>query len=564
MRFTNSSIFIFLNRAEKIYFGYLSLFAFIISIIEILALALLVPFISLATGGVDQLQTIPHAKGILLKFNLTDPKQIIIAFGSLIVISVILKTIFNLIFVFQVSRFSNNLQFKVKMHLFRRYLHLPFENYMKRNTAGFARNILTEANHLLPLVSSSLYVISELFIVAFIMSALLFTDWKLTSLLAIAAVLGLYLFSRPYKKKLNLIGDHRSESNESLQKILNESFGNFKLFKIMNIFSFANNDFEREAIKHRDAITRFQFYTQAPKYILETLGIILIVAIVLYANINLSNDTKALGFVSIYVLAFYRLLPSINKIISNVNQYQFYENSISILKQEVNLPTETKGEASIEFLSKLCIKNGDYFYEPKKPVLSKINLEIYRNEKVGIVGESGSGKSTLISVIMGLIPLKQGHLAIDEQELQLSNIKAWQSKIGYIPQDVYLFDGTIADNICFGREFNEQKALKAIKQANLTDFINNKDGLNTRVGENGIRLSGGQKQRIGIARALYDSPELIIMDEGTSSLDANTETQIMKEIYEIGKDRTLIIIAHKQSILSHCDRIITIRDGGIF
>jgi ATP-binding cassette subfamily B protein/ATP-binding cassette subfamily C protein len=185
--------------------------------------------------------------------------------------------------------------------------------------------------------------------------------------------------------------------------------------------------------------------------------------------------------------------------------------------------------------------------------LNNLTLGIEKGQKIAFVGESGSGKSTLVDLICGIYRPNSGKIFIDNVELDNSNIVSWRKKIGYIPQSIYLFDGTIADNISFGREYNEDKLIKVLKQANIYDVLIEKEGLDTMVGEGGIQLSGGQKQRIGIARALYGEPEILVLDEATSALDSETEKAIMDEIYKISEDKTLMIIAHRLSTIEKCD-----------
>ena len=192
-----------------------------------------------------------------------------------------------------------------------------------------------------------------------------------------------------------------------------------------------------------------------------------------------------------------------------------------------------------------------------------MTLTINKGEKIAFVGESGAGKSTLVDLIIGLHQPSEGQIVIDNKTLDVSNLQSWRSQIGYIPQQVYLFDGTIADNVCFGRELNRNLMEHVLKQANIFDFLQTKQGIKTLVGEGGVQLSGGQKQRVAIARALYGKPEILVLDEATSALDDKTEQRIMYEIYQASRDKTLIIIAHRLSTIVDCDKIYTIKNGCI-
>jgi len=223
--------------------------------------------------------------------------------------------------------------------------------------------------------------------------------------------------------------------------------------------------------------------------------------------------------------------------------------------------TEKIGDDNISFKNKIVIKNIEFEYEEEKTILNNISLTIKKGSKIAFVGESGSGKSTLVDIVIGLYKPKKGELSVDGTLIDDSNIKSWRSKIGYIPQSVYLFDGTVAENIVFGFPYNKSKIDECLKKAKIYDFLQTKEGENTLVGEGGIMLSGGQKQRIAIARALYSEAEILVLDEATSALDDNTEKEIMDEVYNISKDKTLIIIAHRLSTIDRCEQIYHLDKG---
>ncbi|ECK1948490.1 ATP-binding cassette domain-containing protein, partial [Campylobacter lari] len=220
------------------------------------------------------------------------------------------------------------------------------------------------------------------------------------------------------------------------------------------------------------------------------------------------------------------------------------------------------GDESIEFKEKIVLKNLFFAYKGKKNLFKNLNFELKKNEKIAFIGKSGSGKSTLVDLIIGLLKPSDGAIFVDGIKLDESNIKSFRSKIGYIPQQIYLFNDSIAKNISFGEEVDETLLHKVIKQANLESFVNSlEDGVHTKVGDSGSFLSGGQRQRIAIARALYQQPEILVLDEATSALDQESEAKIMEEIYKISKDKTLIIIAHRLSTIQGCDRVFEVNHG---
>jgi ATP-binding cassette subfamily B protein len=263
---------------------------------------------------------------------------------------------------------------------------------------------------------------------------------------------------------------------------------------------------------------------------------------------------------SLFVLALYRLLPSINRIVNGYNVLTYHHQSIKIINEELKINQENLENKTVLFNHKIELTNIDFSYQ-KKSALKDITLTINKGEKIAFVGKSGAGKSTLVDLIIGLYQPNKGIVRVDNTVIDESNLQSWRSQIGYIPQQVYLFDGTIESNICFGRKLDRVLLDKVLRQANIFEFLQTKQGVDTLVGEGGIQLSGGQKQRIAIARALYGQPEILVLDEATSALDDKTEQKIMSEIYNISKDKTLIIIAHRLSTIKDCDKVYEIKNG---
>ncbi len=258
---------------------------------------------------------------------------------------------------------------------------------------------------------------------------------------------------------------------------------------------------------------------------------------------------------------FHKQIISI-KILTSYHDLLYYHSSLNIIYQNLRQEEENLGEGKLSFNQELKICNLSFGYEGKKYLFKNLNLNIKKGEKIAFIGESGCGKSTLVDLIIGLLKPKEGQILIDKQELNASNAKNYRQKIGYIPQNIYLFNDSIAKNITFGDAVDEEKLNKVIKQANLEHFIKNlPQGVQTKVGDGGSNLSGGQKQRIAIARALYLEPEILVLDEATSALDTQSEAKIMDEIYKISKDKTMIIIAHRLSTITQCDKVYRLEHG---
>jgi ABC-type multidrug transport system fused ATPase/permease subunit len=328
--------------------------------------------------------------------------------------------------------------------------------------------------------------------------------------------------------------------------------------KILQKFSEASYGFARSNIIH-ETLSHF------PRLFLEAIGFSLIAFIVIYLIYKYQTDIASMfALLSMFVLGLYRLMPSVNRIMNGYNQVLFYSRSLDIVHNDLFYEVEDLGDEPIDFRREIRLEHLSFSYIEGKEILKNVNLRIRRGEKIAFTGESGSGKSTLVDLIIGLYRPKRGKILIDARELNESNVKSWRRKVGYIPQQIYLFDGTVAENVALEESLDPKRVIEVLKQANIWEFLEeHHQGLETRVGEGGVKLSGGQKQRIAIARALYTDPEVLVLDEATSALDTETEEKIMEEIYRVSANKTLIIIAHRLSTLSGCDKIYRLENGEI-
>jgi ATP-binding cassette subfamily B protein/ATP-binding cassette subfamily C protein len=388
-------------------------------------------------------------------------------------------------------------------------------------------------------------------------------NWKMTLIFTGILILILLFILQVFLKNVKKQGDKRSAAQMKLYRMIMETHGNYKFVKLKG-----NEEYLYTAF---DASTRVSSRAQIisntigamPKNILESLGFALLVAAVIFINWFYKSPTNVIPTIAMYALALYRILPGIHKMLQNVNQIIYNQRSLDLVYENTNQETVHEGSSSLEFQKEIRIENVSFEYIEGKTVLDTISLTINKGEKIAIVGSSGGGKSTLVDLIIGINKPTSGTIYIDDIAITDENVRSWRRKIGYIPQDIYLFDGTVADNVAFGSEFNEERIIRVLKMAKVWEFISQKDGIHTIVGEGGIQLSGGQKQRIGIARAFYDDPEILVLDEATSALDNNTESKIMDEIYHLSSDKTIIVIAHRLSTVARCERKINIENGKV-
>jgi ABC-type multidrug transport system fused ATPase/permease subunit len=390
-------------------------------------------------------------------------------------------------------------------------------------------------------------------VVALVIVTLLFlVDAKLA--LIIGSILGgaYWIIFRFIKKFVNRIGTIRLENNRLRFKLIAEAFGAIKLVKLAGLEKYYIKHFSDYTKNYAQSIASSHIIYQLPRFILETIAFGGVMLIILYLMIQTGTFTNVLPIISLYVFAAYRLMPALQQIYGSLTQLTFVSPSLDKVCEDIkNLETFNLSQAHyiLPFNNKITLKNIYYNYpNVSRSTLKNINLSISAKSTVGFVGSTGSGKTTIVDIILGLLEPLKGGLEIDGTVITKKNLRAWQSCIGYVPQDIYLVDDTVASNIAFGANYdniNQQAVEKASKIANLHDFIMAElpHQYKTVVGERGIRLSGGQRQRIGIARALYHNPQILILDEATSALDNQTEKAVMDAVNNLSKNITIIIIA---------------------
>ncbi len=529
--------------------------------IETIGISAIMPFMSVATDF-NMIHSHVYYQTVYDFFDFRSNVSFVVAFGIVLILFYFFRSLINLLYFYLLSRFTQGRYYLLSSRLFENYMRMPYRYFVGKNSSNLTKTIVNEAANLTQLISSVLFMMSEVFVVIFIYSMMLYVDYKVTLLLTIILLLNALLMVKTVSVKIKKAGVVRERVQRYFYEVLNKSFGNFKLIKLQGKDNDIVDDFKSASFQFAQSNITSAVLTHTPRLFFEAVGFSLIVAIVTYLVWkNDGNVSNLLALISMFVLALYRLMPSINRIMNSYNQILFLHKSLDIVHKDLSYQPEKLGNKEVNFNKTIEIKDLIFEYNSDEPILNNINLTIQKGRKIAFVGESGSGKSTLVDIIVGLYKPKSGNILSDGVVINDSNIKSWRSKVGYIPQSVYLFDGTVGENVAFGLEYNAQKVENVLKQAKIYDFLKTKEGEKTLVGEGGVMLSGGQKQRIAIARALYLDPEILVLDEATSALDDATEKQIMNEIYEISKDKTLIIIAHRLSTLDRCEKIYRLEDG---
>ncbi len=556
-------LFAVLSLQDKRFFYALLAFSVLISFIESFAISLIMPFVSVASDF-SLFESNAYLRQIDEFFSL--PKYELVAyFGLLLIAFYVLRALLNALYFYLLARFSKGRYHLFALRLFRKYLNLNYENFTRQKHSILLKTITQEAFNLSTMLASFLLMMSEIFVVALIYALMLAVDYQITLFLSVFLLANALILVRVLSPMMKKAGAKREAAMSAFFETLSTNLNNFKFIKLKGKEESVAHLFSEQSFAFSRANITSETINALPRLFLEAVGFCVLVLIVVALIWQKQSDIHtALAMISLFVLALYRLMPSANRIITSYHDLLYYKNSLDIVYNTLCEKDENLGDEKVSFERDLTLKNVNFAYKNKPLLFENLNFTLKKGEKIAFIGESGSGKSTLVDILMGLLPPNSGEILVDGRNLNAQNLKNFRQKIGYIPQQIYLFNDTIAKNIAFGEELDEKKLAQVIKQANLKEFITSlKDGANTLVGDGGGNLSVGQKQRIAIARALYLSPQILVLDEATSALDNESEAKIMSEIYKISSDKTLIIIAHRLNTIEKCDKIYRVERGKI-
>lgn len=541
-----------LTKKDKKILFVLLIMSLFLSVIETIGITAIMPFISIASNN-NLILTNEYYAVAYDFFGFNNPKEFIVYFGITLIIFYIFRGIYIVLYGYLINRFSMNKYISFANKIFENYVNMPYAKFVTKNTATMSKTLTSEAYQLAFVIQNIMVFISEILIISLLYILLLFVNVKMTILLTAILGVKVLLLKIIVSRKIKNKGDKRAIIQNDLYRTITETLGNFKIIKFISNQKQVLNSFSEITSSYSKVYIISNTLQLIPKNVLEMTGFSILIGVVVYMVAYSADVASMIPIVSMYALALYRILPAITKILNSYNNIVFHSASLDIVYNDVSYKYDKEYSGNIKFKHTINVNNISFSYIKDTKILKDLTLKIEKGKKIAFIGESGSGKSTLVDLICGVYKPDRGNILIDGIKLDNSNIVSWRKRIGYIPQSIYLFDATIADNITFGRGYDEDKLVKVLKQANVYDFVMQKEGFNTMVGEGGIQLSGGQKQRVGIARALYGEPDILVLDEATSALDTDTEKAIMDEIYRASEDKTLMIIAHRLSTIQRCD-----------
>ncbi|WP_019502663.1 ABC transporter ATP-binding protein [Pseudanabaena sp. PCC 6802] len=574
----------------------LIVFLFItISALDALGIGLVGPFIALAVKP-EMIQHNIWLFNFQEYLGLKSAKHFIALLGLSIVVVFYFKSFLYYQIQNYVLKFCYTQQVLLRLRMLHTYLSLPYTFYLKTNSAHVIQNISGEsANFTYSIAIPLLNSIANAFVLIVLLLLLVKTD-----LLATVSVLGLLLVGiapfHYFRHKVARWGKEGLEANTETIRIVNHAIGGLKATKLIGCEGFFENQLVAQANKYARAASLFHSFQQLPRIVIETLLITFVVGFVSLSLIFVERSENLVSVLSIFAVASIRIIPSASQLVTCMGVLRNAKPTLDRLYLDLKelekpdsvrylamSPTSTSSDISRNhnidslnidrvggsqaFTDRIAIDRVNYCYpEASTNALKDVGLTIRKGESIALIGKSGSGKTTLVDVFLGLLIPQSGDIQVDGLSIY-NNLRSWQNLIGYIPQSIFLMDDTIERNIAFGlpdSQIDKQKLDRAVRMAQLSELVEQlPDGLQTFVGENGVRLSGGQRQRIGIARALYHDREILVLDEATSALDNETESLIGDALRELSGTKTTIVIAHRLTTVEHCDRIYEMNSGRI-
>lgn len=499
--------------------------------------------------------------------------QFLFLLGIFVFVMLLFSLAFKALTLYTQVRFSLMCEYSLGKRLIQGYLHQPYSWFLNRNSAEIGTSILSEVGSVVGGgITPTINIISHSTISTFLLIGLIIVDPKLAIIIGLTLCFVYFLIFKINQQQLTQSGKKRHKANHDRFSAISEVFGAAKEVKVGGFENIYIDRFSKAARSFSSNQATVQVISQLPRYALEAIAFGGMVLVLLYLMNDRDDISSILPVIGFYAFAGYRLFPALQAIFAAISKLHHAKHTIETLYFDfisLKTPNDHNSSQTISIRQNIRLNNLSYTYpNATKPAVKSISIDIPARSIIAFIGATGSGKTTTVDLILGLLEAQKGKLEVDGQIINNFNLSSWQRVIGYVPQNIYLADDSILANIAFGSEtkcIDYLSVERAAKIANLHDFIIEElpKQYHTRIGERGVRLSGGQRQRIGIARAIYRNPQLLILDEATSALDNGTEQKVMDAIKNLGKEMTIILIAHRLSTVVDCDNIYLFDKGEI-
>lgn len=555
--------------------GYLLLCMIIVmALLEAMGVASIMPFMSmLADPGV--VESNPYLSAVYKRLGFADPQRFLFFLGLVVFVALLTSVAFKALTTYFLLRFTQMRNYTLSRRLVAGYLRQPYEWFLSRHSADLGKTVLSEVQQvtsgtLIPFMQA----IAHSAVVLALLALLVAID-PLTALVVSISLGGVYaIIYVGLRRYLARIGADRVQANRERFQAVQEAFGGIKDVKVAGLEGVMLQRFDGPARRFAQRQAASEVVSQLPKFAMQIIAFGGVLILVLYLLATRGGLQQALPVIGVYALAGYRLLPALQGVYQHLSKMRFSRPALEVLHADLSKLNTAAGldlsalpPAPLGIRETIRLDGVRYTYpSAERPALDSLSLDIAARTTVGFIGATGSGKTTTVDIILGLLVPQQGRLVVDGQVIDAANVRAWQRTIGYVPQHIYLADDSVAANIAFGvpsDQIDMDAVERAARIANLHRFVAEEmpEGYATCVGERGVRLSGGQRQRIGIARALYHDPEVLIMDEATSALDNLTEQAVMEAVHNLGRRKTIILIAHRLTTVRNCDCIFMLEKG---
>ena len=562
----SKKLYSLLNKKQKkqsLFFLFLLFFS---TIFEGLSVALVFPLIKIILDK-DFLPSIESKISFIELSNLGYETLVFLCL-FFIISAYLVKSIYLIFFSWWKSNFILKINNEISGRLYKKYIYSSYTYFFNKNSSEFIRNIYSESRYVNKAIDSLFKLIIEFFSIIIILIILLYIEFIITLMMFLVFSIFFLLFNTISSNKIKLWGFLKQNYVAKIFQNMQQSFGSIKEIILRGNQKFFSKDFDDLLFHLNEQARKLMFISEIPKNMLETITVLIVSLLIFFLFFNDNNISNLIPVIGLFGAAALRIVPGFNRIITSKQTLDACYPAVKLIHQEfLNISNEIKNsdivEKKIKFNNSIELKNIEYKYPNTKfSVIKNLNLRINKNECICIIGNSGSGKTTMVDIVSGLLKPTSGEILIDGINTPLNN-NNWRKLVGYVTQSVYLTDESIKNNILFGHNdstpFNKKQFDLAIKYSQLDKFISQlQDGIDFKVGENGIKLSGGQRQRIGIARTLYSKPEILVLDEITSSLDTKTSTSLLESLNKLAGKITMIYISHNNQVISNADRVFAI------
>jgi len=542
------------------------------SVVETFGIVSIAPFVALVSSPeiIGQNQYLSY---IFHFFSFSSEQEFIFFTGFSLFFILIFSNFTQAFLLWRITYFSQSKVAFFSNRLFEYYLGRDYEFFLRRNTSELAKNTIEEISRVVGgVLLEVLQLISKSILSLLIMIVIFFANPLITLIIIITFSLSYVVIYKFLKSKISHYGNQTTQANTSIYKSSYEAFSGIKDVKLYAVEDFFLEKFKKYTYIKALNSSKHTLTASLPKYLIELLafgGLVLSILYILTLDVGINSFIPS---ITLFVIAGYRILPSLQQIYSSFTNLRYYLPALELLFDDLQKCFENssnyKSAKKMSFSKCIELHTLSYtFPGSKEPLFEDINFKFEPNLTYAFIGKTGSGKTTLIDLICGLLTSYSGKIIIDGKVLNSKNLNSWRNQFGYVPQSINLLDDSILKNIAFGEKDSNielERVINAAKLANLYSFINNlPKKFETQVGDKGVRLSGGQRQRIGIARALYKNPRILIFDEATSALDNETENEIIKAIDSLKGARTIFIIAHRMSTIKNADKVFELANGKI-